>query len=77
MRVSDDYVVSAKLANFKSDSDFRDQAKRMYEVSAASGRTPYFQFDSEPSRDVMNAIRRYDSRYGMQAVVDIAPLGDQ
>ncbi|WP_405825925.1 hypothetical protein OG241_49995 [Streptomyces sp. NBC_01390] len=74
--VSDEYVASAKPGNFKVGKAFRDQAKRMYEVSAASGRTPYFQFDSAPSRDVMNAIRRYDSRYGMQAVIDIGPLGN-
>ncbi|MGW7238594.1 restriction endonuclease fold toxin [Streptomyces sp. NPDC054804] len=53
--VSDDYVASAKPGNFQIDRRFRKSAKRMYEVSAASGRTPYFQFDSEPSRDVMNA----------------------
>ena len=73
--VNDQYVAQAKPANFTINETFRDQAKVTFEVSIQSGRTPYFQFDGPPERDVLRALDRYAERYGIQPVIDFNPLG--
>jgi hypothetical protein len=47
-----------------------------FEVAIQSRRTPYFQFDGPPGQGVLQALSRYASRYGMEPVIDLAPLGD-
>jgi Restriction endonuclease fold toxin 3 len=73
--VSNEYVAQAKPANFTLNKAFRDQAKVTFEVALQSGRTPYFQFDGPPGPGVLQALNRYASRYGIQPVIDIVPLG--
>ncbi len=72
--VSDQYVAQAKPANFRLGSAFRNQAQATFEVAIQSGRTPYFQFNGPPDRDVLRALSRYAIRYGIEPVIDLTPL---
>lgn len=72
--ISDKYVAQAKPANFQLGSSFRGQAKATFEAAKATGRTPYFQFDGPPSRDVLRALERYAAKYGIKPVIDVQPL---
>ncbi|MDQ6949831.1 MAG: hypothetical protein M3256_27170, partial [Actinomycetota bacterium] len=73
--VSDKYVAQAKPANFTLNQRFRQQAKMTFETAIQTGRIPYFQFDGPPGPGVLNALRRYAARYGVEPVIDIEPFG--
>ncbi len=36
---------------------------------------PYFQFEGEPSPDIIKKIQEYSERYGIDYVIDTKPLG--
>ncbi|MFJ2723072.1 restriction endonuclease fold toxin, partial [Streptomyces sp. NPDC087437] len=72
--VSDAYVAQAKPANFQLGRSFRNQAKATFEMSQKTERVPYFQFDGPPGPGVVEAIKRYSERYGINAVVDTQVL---
>jgi hypothetical protein len=74
--LSTEYVAQAKPANFTLNQAFRNQAKATFEVALQSGRTPYFQFDGPPGPGVLRTLSRYASRYGIEPVIDLTPLGD-
>jgi hypothetical protein len=73
--VSNEYVAQAKPANFTLNQAFRNQAKATFETALQSGRTPYFQFDGPPGPGVLQTLSRYASRYGIEPVIDLTPLG--
>lgn len=73
--VSNEYVAQAKPANFTLNQAFRNQAKATFETALQSGRTPYFQFDGPPGPGVLQTLARYASRYGIEPVIDLTPLG--
>jgi hypothetical protein len=55
-------------------SALRNQAKATFEYAIQSGRTPYFHFDGEPGPGVVNKLNEYGRRYGIEPVIDTAPL---
>jgi hypothetical protein len=72
--VSDQFIAQTKPADFTLNKKFRDQAKATFEYSIQTGRIPYFHFDGPPGPGVLEAIQRYDTRYGVTAIIDINPL---
>ena len=74
--LSTEYVAQAKPANFTLNQAFRKQAKAIFEVALQSGRTPYFQFDGPPRPGVLETLSRYADRYGIEPVIDLAPIGE-
>ncbi len=73
--VSNEYVAQAKPANFTLNQAFRNQAKATFQAALQSGRIPYFQFDGPPGPGVLETLSRYASRYGIEPVIDLTPLG--
>jgi hypothetical protein len=73
--VSDLYVAQTKPANLTHGKEFRDQAKATFEAALATGRTPYFHFEGPPKKGVLEALARYERRYGVRPVIDLNPLG--
>jgi RHS repeat-associated protein len=72
--ISDDYVAQTKPEGMQMGSAFRNQAKATFERSIESGRTPYFHFEGEPTPEVINKLKDYGRRYGIEPVIDISPL---
>lgn len=72
--ISDKYVAQTKPSSFKLGSQFRKQARATYEAAMSTGRTPYFHFNGSPERDMLRAIERYSTEYGLKAVLDTLPL---
>lgn len=72
--ITDDYLAQTKPPDFTLNKKFRDQAKATFELAGASGRTPYFHFESPPGLGVLKKIDEYAQRYGTQPVIDIGPL---
>lgn len=75
--VSDDYIAQTKGSRSqKIGSEWRDQTKKTFEYSKRTGRQPYFHFEHEPTPNVLRKINEYAERYGIDAVIDIGPLGE-
>lgn len=73
--ISDKYIAQAK-PDFKGyGKNWRKQTKATFEAALETGRTPYFQFEGEPSPDITRKIQDYSSRYGVDYVIDTTPLG--
>lgn len=72
--VSDRYVAQSKPANFTLNKKFRVQAQATFEMAKQTGRQPYFHFDGPPGPGVLQTIRRYATRYGVEPIVDTIPL---
>lgn len=72
--VSDIYFGEAKSAVRQVGSDFRNQAKRIFKAARASGRKVYYHFDGEPGREVIDKLKEYSKRYGVEVVIDFKPL---
>ncbi|MFE3496255.1 putative T7SS-secreted protein [Streptomyces sp. NPDC059175] len=72
--VSDEYVAQSKPGGMQMGSALRNQAKATFEYAIQSGRTPYFHFDGEPGPGVINKLKEYGRRYGIEPVIDTKPL---
>ncbi|MGW4199838.1 putative T7SS-secreted protein [Streptomyces sp. NPDC004726] len=72
--ISDDYVAQSKPGGMQMGSALRNQAKATFEYAIQSGRTPYFHFDGEPGPGVINKLKEYGRRYGIEPVIDTTPL---
>ncbi|MEO0594429.1 MAG: restriction endonuclease fold toxin [Myxococcota bacterium] len=72
--VSDAYIGEAKPAVKRLRSGFRVQAKEVFEAAKATGRKVYYHFDGEPGREVIDKLKEYSRRYGVEVVIDFAPL---
>ena len=72
--VSDKFVAQAKPANFQMGKKFRNQAKATFEMAISTGRRPYFHFDGPPQAGVIEKLKEYGSRYGVEPVIDLKKL---
>ncbi|MFE9304838.1 putative T7SS-secreted protein [Streptomyces sp. NPDC006856] len=72
--ISDEYVAQSKPGGMQMGSALRNQAKATFEYAIQSGRTPYFHFDGEPGPGVVNKLKEYGRRYGIEPVIDTTPL---
>jgi hypothetical protein len=72
--ISDRYIGQTKSPPTLG-SKFRKQAKATFEWAASTGRTPYFHFEGQPNRDVLQKLDEYARRYGVHPVIDTTPLG--
>jgi hypothetical protein len=73
--VSDLYIAQSKPAGFKLGSAFRRQAKATFEASLETSRRPYFHFEGPPDPKVIAKLKEYGTRYGVDPIIDISPLG--
>lgn len=69
--MSDKYIAQAKPDLRGYGKSWRNQTKAKFEAALETGKTPYFQFEGEPSPSILNKIQEYGERY----VIDINPLG--
>jgi len=53
---------------------FRQQARATFEVAKTTGRQPYFHFEGAPGPGVINKLKEYGKRYGLDPIIDIKPL---
>lgn len=72
--ISDEYVAQSKPEGMQMGSALRNQAKATFEYAIQSGRTPYFHFDGEPGPGVIDKLKEYGRRYGIEPVIDTTPL---
>ncbi|WP_425275609.1 restriction endonuclease fold toxin [Streptomyces albovinaceus] len=72
--ISDEYVAQSKPGGMQMGSALRNQGKATFEYAIQSGRTPYFHFDGEPGPGVVNKLKEYGRRYGIEPVIDTTPL---
>jgi RHS repeat-associated protein len=72
--VSDEYIGQAKAASRTLGSDLRNQAKATFDAAQATGRSVYYHFDGEPDPSVVRQLREYESRYGVNLVIDTKPF---
>jgi RHS repeat-associated protein len=72
--ISDEYVAQSKPEGMQMGSALRNQAKATFEYALQSGRTPYFHFDGEPGPGVIDKLKEYGRRYGIEPVIDTTPL---
>ena len=71
--ISDQYVAQSKPADYYNQK-WRKQAQATFEAAKATGRQPYFHFDGSIHPDALRALERYAERYGVEYVLDLAPL---
>ncbi|MBE9141447.1 hypothetical protein IQ254_30375 [Nodosilinea sp. LEGE 07088] len=69
--VSDEFIAQAKPAVGSVSRKFRNQAKATFEAAQQTGRKVYYEFEGQPTGDVINALKRYESRYGVEVVIDV------
>jgi RHS repeat-associated protein len=72
--ISNVYIGQTRDAGAAMGRRFRNQAKATFEASLASGRMPYFHFQSTPHPTVLRKLREYEDRYGLPAAFDFIPL---
>ncbi|MEO0594221.1 MAG: restriction endonuclease fold toxin, partial [Myxococcota bacterium] len=72
--VSDLYFGEAKSAMRHVSKKFRKQARRIFEAAKATDRKVYYHFDGKPGRDVIDKLNEYSKEYGVEVVIDFAPL---
>ncbi len=53
---------------------FRNQAKATFEMAIKTDRQPYFHFDGPPQVGVIEKLKEYGTRYGIQPVIDLKEL---
>ena len=73
--VSDQYIAQAKPDLKGYGKSWRKQTKATFEAAKETGRIPYFQFEGEPSPEIIKKIQEYSERYGVDYVIDTKPLG--
>jgi hypothetical protein len=69
--ISDQYIGQTKATGITDPGQkIRNQLKATFDAAKATGRTPYFEFTAkEPSPNMLQTISRYESRYGIDAVI--------
>jgi len=72
--VSEKYVAQSKPGGFQIGMKFRQQARATFEVAKTTGRQPYFHFEGAPGPGVINKLKEYGKRYGLDPIIDIKPL---
>lgn len=64
------------LPHLKSyGKSWRNQIKATFEAAKETGKKAYFQFEGEPSSEILRKIAEYAERYGVEYVIDTVPLG--
>ena len=73
--ISDKYIAQAKPDLKGYGKSWRKQTKATFEAAKQTDKIPYFQFEGEPSPDIIKKIQEYSERYGIDYVIDTKPLG--
>lgn len=68
--VSDEFIGQTKQIG-KLGSKFRKQAKATFEAAKETGRSVYYQLNSNTSQDIINKINEYSDRYGVNVVIEL------
>jgi hypothetical protein len=75
--ISDEYV-GQTTSQQTIGKKWRNEAKATFEAAKATGRTPYFNFETGlPNDDYLRALERYKERYGVDYIIDTDPLDGQ
>ncbi|WP_084165556.1 WXG100 family type VII secretion target [Paenibacillus massiliensis] len=72
--VSDQYVAQSKPALQTVNKSVRNQMKATFEAAQESGKTVYYHFEGQPAQSVIDKLKEYSSRYGIEVVIDTKPL---
>jgi hypothetical protein len=69
--VSDKYIGQAKPGLKSLGQSERNQAKATFEAAKQTGREVYYEFESQPSQNVIEKLREYEQRYEVKLNIDI------
>ncbi len=73
--ISSEYIAQAKPDLSTYGKIWRKQTKATFEAAQETGRKAYFQFEGQPDDSIIRKIAGYGERYGVEYVIDTAPLG--
>lgn len=69
--VSDKYIGQAKPGLRSLGQSERNQAKATFEAAKQTEREVYYEFESQPSQQVIEKLREYEQRYKVKLNIDI------
>jgi hypothetical protein len=67
-------VAQAKPALNTVNKSVRNQMKATFEAAANTGKKVYYQFEGKPAQSVIDKLKEYSERYGIEVVIDVVPL---
>lgn len=69
--INDQYIGQAKTGNEQLSPKIRNQAKATFEAAQQSGREVYYEFENQPSQDVVDKLNEYSQRYRVNLTIDV------